>query len=279
MKFRIVFTCLFLIILVRSVPAGELIKIHIADRVYLRDGSGALRNIAQIRGRNEERKRKLEKIFVTRIPAPGQFVRLSRKMLRARILRAGFSTTEFVLEMPRNTRIYSAFSILSGRDIEKAAEKYLKKKGIWTPGMRVCRDSASSSVKMPSGELSYKCGASGEDPDTGRVNVSVKVMVNGKTEKSKKVSFRKKKVRQTTRDIPEIPEKKQKISNKRSKRVRVRRGDPLKLRFVRKNLLIVVPGVAAESGYTGDRIRVFVEKKRKIFNAVLESGSTALVEL
>jgi len=154
-------------------------------------------------------------------------------------------------------------------------------------------------VRLSKKMLKVKIQNAGLSNDEFRLNMSPTVRVYSREtlklekkkneEKEKKTA--KKTVKTTARANVKQTEKNKRGSHtrqntqnrtqhsKRKDEVKIRRGDPLKIYFVKKNLVIKMTGTAAEAGIPGKRIRVYLNNKRKIFRAVLQDESTAVIEL
>ncbi|MCD4786552.1 MAG: flagella basal body P-ring formation protein FlgA [Candidatus Eremiobacteraeota bacterium] len=220
MKARILFTICLIFLTVGNAFAGNRAGITLKEKVYVGKGKVFLGQIADVSTDNKSLSKRINDIYIARTPPPGCYVRVSKRMLKVKILNAGLSNDEFKLNMSPTVKVYSRESLeLEKKKREKKAEK-----------------------------------------------------VKNRPEKPR---------RKTVRKESQSQKKHQKNSKRpeEENKKKVRRGDPLKVFFVKKNLVIKLTGTAAETGKTGERIRVYVGKDKKVFRAVLQDESTALIEL
>lgn len=222
MKARIIFTICLIFLTIGNAFAGKIARITLKEKVYVGEGKVFLGQIADVTTDNKSLSKKINGIYIARTPPPGQYVRLSKRMLKVKIFNAGLSGDDFKLNMSPTVRVYSRESL----ELEK---KQREKK------------------------------------------------VKNKQTKARRKSAKRKTVRKESQSHKNTQINS--LQPEEKKGIKIRRGDPLKVFFVKKNLVIKLTGTAAETGKPGDRIRVYVGKDKKVFRAVLQDESTALIEL
>jgi hypothetical protein len=278
---RIPFTFLlicyvFVLICCGSVHANQRITIDVkSDEVIVSSGEVTLGDIARISGSDPVARGRVENIFVTRSPGPGQHVRLSRESLVRAIGRAGYGEGQFILNSPRFVRVKSEISLLRSGDFVKAAQEFLQEQNLWTRDLRVVNHSYQASQNIPVGKLTFECrlNESDDDPLRNRYNVRVTALVDDVPVENSDITFISQRRSGSVKNISPSADNNSEIN--------IKRGDALRIQFVRKNMVIESAGTAAESGSPGDNIRVTVNNNntRKTFSARLIDGQTAVVEM
>jgi hypothetical protein len=278
-KMRIPFTLLFIcyvFILTSTCPvySNQQITIDVInDEIVVYSDEVKLGDIAGISGGTPDIRERAENVFLTRSPKSGQHVRLSREALVRMIARAGFGEGQFILNAPRFVKIQSDTALVRSGDFVKAAQEYLQKNNLWTPDLRVTSNNYQISQKIPAGTLSFKCQQNDidNDPLRNRYSIRVTVLVDGKPVEDRDIIFI------SQRQAGNVKNMASPADN--SSGVRIRRGDALRIQFVRKNMVIEAAGTAAEAASPGSSIRVTVNSTKKTFNARLIDSQSAVVDM
>jgi hypothetical protein len=256
-------------VIIIEIPGSEITVS--SDEVLLGD-------IAEISGCESGMKQRIENIFVARAPKPGQHIRVSRESISAMIGRAGFDRSQFNLQSPPFVRLVPTTTVVRTGDFVKAAQSFLVEKKMWTPEMRTVSFNQHPPRNIPAGNLRFDCTINDRDDNTNGVyRVAVTATVEGRPVETREIVFISGRKTETARNT--TPAKNLNPEADNNNEITVKRGDTLKVQFIRKNMVVEVEGTAAEQGSPGDNIRVTVNSTRKTFNARLRDGQTAVIEM
>lgn len=276
MRIRIFLIFIFILSCLPCGAAQHPISITVSPESHISSGSVLLKDIAVIKGGDNQTRKKFENLFISQAPYPGQHIRLSRLLLETKLRRVGSIGRDFNLDAPQTMKIYPQNSIISGRDIIRAATDFIiQQEGDY---LRPAGSGIPKPITVPPGKVSYQCSIPDEPAD--KPLVLVKVFVDGKECGSGEVRFIRNYTSKPTGAINN-PSTEQKFEKKqeRNKEESVRSGSPITLQFIRNGLMISINGTALESGYPGDRIRVKIDGEKKKYEAVISDKTTAVVKI
>jgi len=276
MREKVMFYFIFVFIVISTAFAGSIAQITVMENTYFPEGIVRLGDISEINAGNPDLRKKLEEVVITQAPAAGQHVRVSRSMLVSRISRTGIEPDEYVLNSPRNIKIFSAVMTVSSNDLIKKATEYLRSVDRWRTGMKPEASKKPEALKVPAGKLSFECSSSEVD---GYLVVNINVIVDGKKELSGSVYFQQPHASTAGESNPANVGNTSPEKVTRNGEIVVRAGAPLKIKLIRKNLAIEVFGKATTSGSIGERIRVKINNQDKYYDAIIQDANSAVIEI
>lgn len=256
--------------------AGGGIQITIPEEeVRVESDTIKLKDLASIQCSDKELLQKLEDMYLSRTPGPGQHVRISRASIITRLNRMGIRNEQITLNMTDFVRVFSTLRRIDSKQLTETALQYLTAENLISDPAQARLVQHPSPIYYSGGELEYRCSIV---PNSGQaiIVVNVEAVEGGASAGSARISFRVPRVSQTV--SAEREEKPQKNTAPQGEVV-VNRGDHMEIIIQKKNLTINVNGTALENGRTNQRIRVRVDSSGKAVRATVLGSKQALIEM
>ena len=180
---------LFLVALVAlflALPAGRVLadeaSVVLKSKVEILGNEITLREVADIKGQEEELAKKLRTVSLGRTPRPGYTRYIPSEQIAARLRAEGISPAEVRIEGARGVLIGIKSVMLSGEELLRLGKDFIQSELSTLAGERIieiARAPADFLAPMGKGLTTYKVGWHNVPKHAGAASVDVRVLVDG----------------------------------------------------------------------------------------------------
>ncbi|MCP4744591.1 MAG: flagellar basal body P-ring formation protein FlgA [Desulfobacteraceae bacterium] len=178
MCFSIVVFLLFLVGLAWAKP----IQIRLLRKAVISSENVTLGRIADLECQDQELKRKLKLLKITRVRVPGQSLYVHANQVSSALSKIDLKKSDYNLIAKAPVKVTRKYATVTSDMISKAVRKFIARKAPWKSSqLKVASVHCTKIVRVPKGKVSFKLTAPKKTDWLGAVAFNVLIKVDGKT--------------------------------------------------------------------------------------------------